>query len=152
MEITWEIAAELARIDRVVALKDSTTNRLQAIRTLEAVGDRLRVFGGFANRLGHALLRTIGGDGSIDGGALAGRHAIAFYEAHWRGDEATARAEAETYAAIMTRLINADWSGRPCCRWTMGRRSMRYGASWPAPGCCAPPRPDPRAHARERFR
>lgn len=112
VEITWEIAAELARIERVVALKDSTTNRLQAIRTLEEVGGALRVFGGFANRLGYALLRTLGGDGSIDGGAIAGRHAVAFYEAHWRGDQATALAEAETYAAIMERLINPDWSGR----------------------------------------
>lgn len=112
VEITWEVAAELARIGNIVALKDSTTNRLQAIRTLEEVGDKLRVFGGFANKLGYALLRTLGGDGSIDGGAVAGPYAVAFYEKHWRGDEKGALAQAETYAAIMGQLINPDWSGR----------------------------------------
>lgn len=112
VEITWETAAELARIDHVVALKDSTTNRTQAIRTLEEVGDKLRVFGGFINRLGHALLRNIGGDGSIDGGALAARYAVEFYEAYWRGDHPVAIAAANTYSGIMGQLINPDWSGR----------------------------------------
>lgn len=35
--ITWETALELARIDRVVAIKDSTVNRIQSLATLEQV-------------------------------------------------------------------------------------------------------------------
>ena len=136
VEITWDVAAELAKIDRIVALKDSTTNRLQAIRTLEEVGDKLRVFGGFANKLGYALLRTLGGDGSIDGGALAGRYAVAFYEAHWRNDVKAALAEAETYAAIMGQLINSDWSGRfgsPQSQIKAAMNMIGQPGGWPRP-------------------
>jgi 4-hydroxy-tetrahydrodipicolinate synthase len=136
VEITWETAAELARIDRVVALKDSTTNRLQAIRTLEEVGDRLRVFGGFANRLGYALLRTMGGDGSIDGGAVAGQYAVSFYEAHWRGGTKAALSHAETYAAIMGQLINPDWSGRfgsPQSQIKAAMNMLGQPGGWPRP-------------------
>ena len=64
VEITWETAVELANIDRVVAIKDSTMNRLQALTTLEKVGDRVRIFGGFIDRLGLAVLRDLGGDGN----------------------------------------------------------------------------------------
>jgi 1-pyrroline-4-hydroxy-2-carboxylate deaminase len=47
VEITWETAIELAKIRGVVAIKDSTVNRIQAFKTLEKVGDRVRIFGGF---------------------------------------------------------------------------------------------------------
>jgi dihydrodipicolinate synthase/N-acetylneuraminate lyase len=40
VEISWETAIELAKIARVVAIKDSTMNRVQALTTLERVGDR----------------------------------------------------------------------------------------------------------------
>ena len=52
VEITWKTAIELAKIPRVVAIKDSTVNRVQALTTLEKVGDRVRIFGGFIDRLG----------------------------------------------------------------------------------------------------
>ena len=52
VEITWETAIELAKIRGVVAIKDSTVNRIQAFKTLEKVGDRVRIFGGFIDRLG----------------------------------------------------------------------------------------------------
>ena len=55
VEITAEIALELAKIDRIVAIKDSTNNKAQALHTLEKVNDKVRIFGGFINRLG--LLR-----------------------------------------------------------------------------------------------
>jgi 1-pyrroline-4-hydroxy-2-carboxylate deaminase len=111
VEITWETALELARIDRVVAIKDSTTHTAQALATLEKVGDRVRVFGGFINRLGLSVLRGLGGDGNIDGGGLGAKFAVAFYEAFWRGDFAAAQQAAGDYGALMTRLIRPDWSG-----------------------------------------
>lgn len=111
-EITWDIAAEIAKIDRVVCLKDSTTNRLQQIRTLEEVGDKLVVFSGFISRLGLSLLRGIGGDGNIDGGALAAKFGVAFYDAVWRGDDKAALREAKSYERVLGPIINPDWSAR----------------------------------------
>jgi hypothetical protein len=43
VEITWETAIEFAKIRRVVAINDSTVNRVQALKTLEEVGDRVRI-------------------------------------------------------------------------------------------------------------
>jgi 1-pyrroline-4-hydroxy-2-carboxylate deaminase len=111
VEITWETALELTRIDRVVAIKDSTMHTAQALATLEQVGDRVRFFGGFINRLGLSVLRGLGGDGNIDGGGLGATFAVAFYEAFWRGDFAAAEQAANRYQALMARLIRADWSG-----------------------------------------
>ena len=111
VEITWETALELSRIDHVVALKDSTVNKAQALATLEAVGGELRVFGGFINRLGLSVLRGLGGDGNIDGGGLGAEFAVTFYRAFWRGDFAAAESAADRYVALMGQLIRPDWSG-----------------------------------------
>ena len=99
VEITWETAVELAKIDHVVAIKDSTANTAQALATLEKVGDRVRFFGGFISRLGLSTLRGLGGDGNIDGGGLGANFAVAFYEAFWRGDFAAAIQAADRYGA-----------------------------------------------------
>ena len=111
VEITWETAIELAEIRGVVAIKDSTVNRIQAFKTLEKVGDRVRIFGGFIDRLGLSVLRDLGGDGNVDGGGLGAESAVAFYEAFWRNDFMAAQSAASRYVALMTRLIRPDWSG-----------------------------------------
>ncbi|HME25502.1 MAG TPA: dihydrodipicolinate synthase family protein, partial [Acetobacteraceae bacterium] len=111
VEITWETALELARVERVVAIKDSTANAAQALATLEKVVDQVRVFGGFISRLGLSVLRGLGGDGNIDGGGLGAKFAVEFYEAFWRGDFAAAAQASDRYGALMTKLIRPDWSG-----------------------------------------
>jgi 1-pyrroline-4-hydroxy-2-carboxylate deaminase len=111
VEITWETAIELAKIPRVVAIKDSTVNRVQALTTLEKVGDRVRIFGGFIDRLGLSVLRDLGGDGNIDGGGLGAKFAVVFYKAFWGDDFTVAQHAASRYVALMTRLIRPDWSG-----------------------------------------
>ena len=100
VEITWETAIELAKIARVVAIKDSTMNRIQALTTLEKVGDRVRIFGGFIDRLGLSVLRDIGGDGNIDGGGLGAKFGVKFYEAFWRNDFVAAQHAASRYVAL----------------------------------------------------
>jgi len=111
VEITADIAVELAKIDRVVAIKDSTSNQAQALHTLERVSDKVRVFGGFINRVGLAVLPSLGGDGNIDGGGIGAPFAVAFYETFWRGELRAAQEAADRYVALMSRLINPDWSG-----------------------------------------
>jgi len=75
------------------------------------VVDRVRVFGGFVSRAGLALLREVGGDGSIDGGALGAPFAVRFYESFWHDDLETAREAARAYRSLMSQLIRPDWSG-----------------------------------------
>ena len=111
VEIKCDTAAELAKIKNIVALKDSTTNRMQMIETLEHIGDKLRVFAPFISRLGLAVLRGIGGDGNIDGGPTAAQFGSDFYQSVWRGDDGQAEAAADRYVAMMGQLFNSDWSG-----------------------------------------
>jgi 1-pyrroline-4-hydroxy-2-carboxylate deaminase len=79
--------------------------------TVEAVADRVRVFGSFISRRGLAVLLGLGGDGNIDGGGLGAPFAVPFYEAVAAGKAADAEQAALDYAAISGRLINPDYSG-----------------------------------------
>jgi len=136
VEITADTALELTKIDHVVAIKDSTANRAQALATLEKVVDKIRVFGGFVSPLGLAVMRGIGGDGSIDGGGLGAAFAVAFYEALWKGDVVAARAAAERYVALMSQLINPDWSGAYGSPQTQIKACMQIlgqPGGWPRP-------------------
>ena len=112
VEIKSDLAVRLAEIERVVAIKDSTADKVQAMATLEAVIDRIRVFGTFINRVGLGLLREIGGDGNIDGGGLGAVFGVGFYNSYWKGDLAAARTCADHYVALGRQLVNPDWSGR----------------------------------------
>jgi 4-hydroxy-tetrahydrodipicolinate synthase len=112
VEIRGELAVQVADIDHVVAIKDSTADKLHAMDTLEAVVDRVRVFGTFINRVGIGLLREIGGDGNIDGGGLGAAYGAGFYNAFWEGDLDAARTHAKHYVQLSRALVNPDWTGR----------------------------------------
>lgn len=136
VEVAADTALELTKIDHVVAIKDSTSNRVQALATLEKVADRIRVFGGFINPLGLAVLRGLGGDGNIDGGGLGATFAVAFYQAFWKGDFVAARAAADRYVALMSQLINPDWSGvygSPQAQIKACMQILGQPGGWPRP-------------------
>src|SRR5690606_6493910 len=105
------LAERLAALDRVVAIKDSTGDWLRMLGTVEAVSDRVRVFGSFLHRRGLAVLLEIGGDGNIDGGGVGAPFAVPYYEAVAAGDRESARQWADRYTALSSRLINPDYSG-----------------------------------------
>jgi 4-hydroxy-tetrahydrodipicolinate synthase len=113
VEIGTELAGRLAGIDTVVAFKDSTPDAAQFYASSRAVVDRVRVFGPYMTVEGLAQLRAHGGDGTIGGGSLFGRPDAEFWEAHWRGDEETARAHAERTERLFAELwLPGGWAGR----------------------------------------
>jgi 4-hydroxy-tetrahydrodipicolinate synthase len=112
VEILPDTQLEIAKLDKVVAIKESTSNRALGIETIEKLSDKVRIFGGFINRPGLAMLRGLGGDGNIDGGGLGATFAVAFYEAFWKNDFETAKKEADRYVALMSQFMNSDWSGK----------------------------------------
>jgi 4-hydroxy-tetrahydrodipicolinate synthase len=101
----------LAGLDRVVAIKDSTSDWLRMLDTVEELAGQVRVFGSFLHRRGLAVLLGLGGDGNIDGGGLAAPFAVPYYEAVRAGDRATAAGWADRYEAVSGRLIHPDYSG-----------------------------------------
>lgn len=86
-----ELAARVAAVDTVVALKDSTPDAERFFATNRRVNRQLRVIGNFMTDAGLDRLLADGGDGTIGGGSILGADDPAFWEAHWRGDEATCR-------------------------------------------------------------
>jgi 1-pyrroline-4-hydroxy-2-carboxylate deaminase len=105
------LVQELAGLDHVAAIKDSTGDWLAMLRTVELVSDQVRVFGSFLHRRGLAALLGLGGDGNIDGGGVGAPFAVPFYEAVRRGDRAAATAAVDRYTALSGRLIRPDYSG-----------------------------------------
>lgn len=106
------LMSDLADLEQVVAIKDSTGDWLRMLDTFEATADRVRVFGSLVHRRGLALmLGGIGGDGAIDGGGIGAPYAVPFFEAVEAGDHELASFWLEKYRAISGRLINPDYSG-----------------------------------------
>jgi len=103
--------AQLAALEQVVAIKDSTGDWLGMLNTVETLCAEVRVFGSFLHRRGLAVLLGLGGDGNIDGGGLGAPFAVPFYRAVHDGDRAAAAHWADRYTALSGRLIRPDYSG-----------------------------------------
>jgi 4-hydroxy-tetrahydrodipicolinate synthase len=112
VDLSVELIAQLAGLDRVVAVKDSTGDELKALRACEAVVETVRFFGRFIHRRGMAFLTGLGGDGNIDGGGLGAPFAVPFYEAVWAGDLERARHFSDRYGALVAALVRDDYSAR----------------------------------------
>ena len=111
VEIDHETAIHLSKIRNVVALKDSTANRDQMIKTLECVVRDVRVFAPFISKHGHAALTGIGGDGNIDGGPTSASFGVEYYKNVQQSNSDAAISIADDYCHLMSRLIRPDWSG-----------------------------------------
>lgn len=107
-----DLMSRLADLPNVVAIKDSTGDWLRMVNTVEAVADRVRVFGSFLHRRGLAILRGLGGDGNIDGGGVGAPFAVPCYEAVFASDWERAQQWADRYAALASRLVNPDYSAK----------------------------------------
>ncbi len=106
------LMSRLADLENVVAIKDSTGDWNAMVATVEAVAERVRVFGSLSHRKGMALMLRLGGDGAIDGGGVAAPSGVPYYEAIAADDADLARYWVDKYQAISGRLIAPDYAGR----------------------------------------
>lgn len=111
VDMTTDLLAELAGLERVVSIKDSTPDYGQHLQTLSRLGHRSAFFANYITRLGLGVLGEIGGAGSIEGGALGAAHGVGFYEAYWAGDLELARTHADAYDAQISDLIGYNFVG-----------------------------------------
>lgn len=110
--ITPRTAQELADIDNVVALKDSTPDDLQFHRTIGAVGDRVRVFGNLLTPAGLSMMASgYGGDGHFGAGMLLGSRTAQAFDLLWAGDLAAAFEIAEEFDRVREALNGSDGNG-----------------------------------------
>lgn len=99
------LVAELAKIPNVVAFKQSTSDYMEFIATIAAVGKELVILGDMLSRLGMALIAGgFGGDGHFGSGAIFGRLQPEFFERVWDGDYVRAGEIADFYAKVMAQL------------------------------------------------
>jgi 4-hydroxy-tetrahydrodipicolinate synthase len=113
VELDTELVERLIEIDSVVALKDSTPNADQFFATSKAVNGRVRVFGPYMSTRGLSELNEHGGDGSVGGGSLFGAPDAEFWEAHWRGDDASALVHAKRSEELFPKLwLPGGWAGQ----------------------------------------
>jgi 4-hydroxy-tetrahydrodipicolinate synthase len=112
VDMSADLLERLSEIDAVVAVKESSGDESKALDTTERLAGRVRVFNRFVYRRGLAVLREIGGDGSIDGGGMGAPFAVPFYEAVWAGDLEVAREQAARYTGLTSRIVRPDYSGR----------------------------------------
>jgi 4-hydroxy-tetrahydrodipicolinate synthase len=113
VEISIDLAEQLAEIDTVVAYKESTADFDKFLEGSRRLRDRVRVFGPYMTTAGHEHLVRHGGDGTIGGGSLFGRADAAFWEAHWAGDEDAARAHAVATTELFPKLwLPGGWAGQ----------------------------------------
>lgn len=112
LDLPVPLLDQLADLDNVAAIKDSSGDELKTIRALELVDGRVRFFARFISRRGLALLRGLGGDGNIDGGGIGAIFAARFYEAVWADDLAAAEDALARYQRISQAMVRQDYSGR----------------------------------------
>ncbi len=92
INLTPEIMEELAEIEYVVALKESHSDFVQLEATVARLGDRVRVFSGFAAvRAVAAIVMGCAGLVSSMDAHLMGRQAISLFALSKKGDFDTAR-------------------------------------------------------------
>ena len=112
VDIGTELAARIAAVGNVVAIKDSTPSFEQFTETTKRVIGDVRVFGPFMSVAGLEFQLEHGGDGFIGGGSLWGAPDAEFWEAIWRGDTATAREHALRTDELFPKLwLPGGWGG-----------------------------------------
>jgi 4-hydroxy-tetrahydrodipicolinate synthase len=103
---------ELAALEHVVAVKNSTGDQTLFVDGLIAVGDDARYFGAPMNELGIRLMREHRLDGTIGAGAVLGADHADFFNHAWAGDTEAALACGARDRILFDHWINPDYSPR----------------------------------------
>jgi 4-hydroxy-tetrahydrodipicolinate synthase len=106
------VLEELADIDQVVAIKNSSSDIGGYTESFFALKDRVRFFGFASNELGLNLLRYHGLDGTMGAAAALGRDQPLFYESIWAGEMEAARRFMERDRYFMQQLFNPDLTAK----------------------------------------
>lgn len=110
VDISPALMKRLAAIERVVAVKNSTTDPANFTRMLEEVGGDVRYFGVPMNEEGIRLLKHYHADGLMGAGAVLGRVHPRFFESLWAGDEAKALECGRKDQLLFKAFFNPDFS------------------------------------------
>ncbi|WP_368498661.1 dihydrodipicolinate synthase family protein [Herbiconiux sp. A18JL235] len=112
VDLDAETLGELAEIDNVVAIKNSTGDFRGFLAGLYALGDRVRYFGVPTSELGADLVQLGRGDGLMGSGAPLGRDHPDFWNALEAGDRDRAIELGARDRVVMLDWFGADYGAR----------------------------------------
>lgn len=111
VEIQLETAKKIADLDKVVAIKNSTSNSALVIDYIEALAHKVVIFASLINRRGIAVMRELGGDGYIDGGGIGAPFAVPFFKAAREEKWDEARDFADKWWRLTSGLVDSGFAG-----------------------------------------
>lgn len=115
VDMSEDLLVRLAKLDQVVAIKESSGDEdktIRVLRSLLADDVDVKFFARFIHPKGSEYLQTIGGDGNIDGGGLGAQYAVNFYNAWWKKERDVMNMNSVAYADFASQLMNPDYSGK----------------------------------------
>lgn len=112
IDMDLALLTRLARLEKVVAIKNSTASWNHFVEVFHALHADLRIFGVPMNAAGINLVLKHGADGMMGAGAVLGRKQPEFFEALWRHDIETARSMARLDQMLMQEWFTAELTGR----------------------------------------
>ena len=115
VDMSEDLLVKIGNLTQVVAIKESSGDEKKTINVLKRLLTELvkvKFFARFVHPQGAEYLRTIGGDGNIDGGGLGAQYAVKFYNSWWQNDLAIMNRNSVAYADFASQLVNSDYSGK----------------------------------------
>ncbi len=112
IDLSLETLKQLAELEHVVAIKNSTGNREHFINVMRALNTKVRIFGIPMTAAGVDMVCNNEADGTMGAGAVLGHTQPEFYEALWAGDRERGLAAASQDERIMTEWFNPDYTAR----------------------------------------
>ncbi len=112
VDMSLELLSELAELENVVAIKNSTPDTGKFLKVFFTLKDRVRIFGVPMNELGITLVQHHNADGTMGAGGILGSDHANFFNAIWDGDIEKGRAMGNRDQVYMTAWFNPDYTGK----------------------------------------
>ncbi len=103
---------QLAELDHVVAVKNSTGDRDHFLDVMRALNKKVRIFGVPMTEVGAELIANAEADGTMGAAAVLGRTQPEFFNALWAGDRERALAAARFDERVMSDWFRPDYTAK----------------------------------------
>jgi dihydrodipicolinate synthase/N-acetylneuraminate lyase len=112
IDMSLTLLSMLAELDKVVAIKNSTSNPQHFLDVFYALKDKVRIFGVPMNEQGIKLVLEHDADGTMGAGAVLGSEQPDFFNSIWKGDIEKAITIGNRDQILMRAWFNSDYTGK----------------------------------------